>query len=375
MDEQKAKRLSLWHRVLKRLVGRGRGLALKGAFLRRRLKGTVVHFPRDFSRARGVLIILPREPLDALLHVDNLISLLALFRGSRTTLLVTAEVAAYYSRVQGVDAVVEYEEAALDPFSPEFRETMRMIGDESYDLCVMLEEDPDPALLLFAGQTLAPLRLGFRGADRWPFLNVHVKPSGRDTYLAARNMIIARLLGARPKTRNRWVVSREATEDVSQMMKEYRLEQGATVVGVDAGFFRGRFGSEWTRGLLEPLKEGAGAALYLYSNERRDTEETRAWLTGRGIPVFSELPVSRVAALVQLSSLLIAGRTSLFELAHLLRRPVIGIFERAEAALYCGPDRHCRAVTYEGRPGKETLEDVRKAWLESLGSSADVRVG
>jgi ADP-heptose:LPS heptosyltransferase len=77
-----------------------------------------------------------------------------------------------------------------------------------------------------------------------------------------------------------------------------------------------------------------------------------------GFPVFSDLSAPRCAALIARSAGIISGKSVFFELANMLSKPVIGIFQEKERAFYCQESALTKAVTYSTTPDSGVVEKV-----------------
>jgi len=70
------------------------------------------------------------------------------------------------------------------------------LRDEEFDVCIVLDEQPDASHLYLAGRTEARIRAGYGTNDDCMLLNLHVSPSLQHSYLEDRNFSLARLFGA-----------------------------------------------------------------------------------------------------------------------------------------------------------------------------------
>jgi hypothetical protein len=172
-----------------------------------------------------------------------------------------------------------------------------------------------------------------------------------------QNRVLARALGAPEGSKVNWTVSKETDEEISHMLRERQIPPGVKLVGVDAGLFFRLCGAEWTETLCARLKEKTAGLCYAYSEEEPDPEGG-AFLSSVGFPVFSNLSTSRSVALIYRSVGIISGKSVFFELANMIRKPVIGVFEEKECALYCRETATTKAVAFCAAADRGSIDKI-----------------
>jgi ADP-heptose:LPS heptosyltransferase len=332
------------------------------------LQWTVIHrfkapplvFPWNCSTMKKVLAILPEEPVEAFHQISNYIRISGLFHDASFVVFCTREVRPYFQQVHPQAAFIEYERRQRFLFSKEFDEWGKELHDEEFDLCLMLERSPDASLLYLAGKTAAAVRAGYCGAGEFPFLNLQVNPSSKQPYLADQNALMANVFGAPKAVPIGWSVSKETIDELSHMARELSISPAARLVGVDAEFLFNAFGAEWTRRLFDAFSK-SGDDVFCSLIDGEPSEELSEFLTSLNIPVFSNLSASRLAAILTRCVCTVSGRSVLFELANLLCKPVVGIFEKDSCSRYCRQSASTRGITYTAQPDHATIQSIADA--------------
>jgi ADP-heptose:LPS heptosyltransferase len=338
------------------MIGRKRQTALLTAMSAKQLRTHIIRMPYDVQHIQKALFIFPESPLDALYQVENVTSLMGHFNGADVTFFCEHDVAAYFKKMPGVTSVFSYEKSERYLFSREFSTMCTMMAREEFDIVCLLERRPDPALLSLVAASRAGIRVGYSGAAEFPILNVRIGSPGIKTHLAERNIQMAAVLGARRTGRIRWSVSKNTLEEVRIMLQEAKLLQQPFRGGIDIGLFSREFGREWTSALIEALHQ-TSINWYLYA-ENADAAMWARDIETLTLPVFAGLSPSKLAALIRLSSVIISGKSVMFELASLLKRPAAGIFEESVCASHCRCDQTSAGISYIGSPDVQTIEQT-----------------
>jgi ADP-heptose:LPS heptosyltransferase len=320
------------------------------------VQGIVV--PYGFSTPPAFLVILPEDPLAALHQVSGLAALAGNFRDARITVVCQRLVTPFFRMLTAVNDFIEYDCGQRYLFSTEFARIGKAVSGGRYDACVIFDRSPHPALLYLCGQSAASVRVGFAQAGDYPFLNLRIRPSAKCAYSTDQGLLIATMLGAPAQKKIRWTVAKEAIAEVNLLLGEMKIDPSSRLIGIDAGYFFRTFGAQWTLSLVDSMRSDRRAC-YLFYYEEPD-EKTSEWLGRQNLPVFSNLPASRCAALVYKSEFIVAGATVLFELADVLRRPVTGILTESQFDAYCRESETTRAIRYADsqRPDQGVIDAV-----------------
>jgi ADP-heptose:LPS heptosyltransferase len=326
--------------------------------LERKYRATQLVFPHECGPSSRFLVIVPGAPVLALLQLPCVVSIAARFRGAHITVVCEKSVSPFFRTVLGIAEFIEYHAGEGYLFSKEFDRIGKAVSTGRFDVCIMLDHEPGLPLLYAAGQSAAAVRIGLSGAGDYPFLNLHVKPSTSRTCLTDKGMLVAATLGVPLYPQSHWSVTKESVEEVALMLREMNVAPSSRLAGIDGQYYYEHHGRKWTRQLLDMLAtKPCVCYLFSYGAVRNDARE---WAGRQNLPVFSDLPASRCAALIYKSEFVIAGPTVLFELADLLRKPAVGVFDDRESALFCRESDTTKGVRYVKRPDDETIGSVEQ---------------
>jgi ADP-heptose:LPS heptosyltransferase len=314
-------------------------------------------FPWNNQALKKALVILPEDPVEAFHQINNYLRITGHYRNASFYLFCTGKVGAFFKHVHPEATIIEYEPSERFLFSRQFEERGKFFSREEFDLCLVLEHSPDMSMLYLAGKTSALIRAGYTEAGEFPFLNMHVNPSREQRYRAEQNAVMARALGASEERAMHWSVSKETMEEISHMFQELKIPLSARLIGLDAGLFFRVFGQDWIEMLWARLRDNKIFTFYWYVGEEPD-EALSSLLSSLGVPVFSNLSAPRSAALIGKSVGVVSGKSIFFELANMMRKPVLGIFEENERALYCQTSALTTAATYSGAPDSGVVDKV-----------------
>jgi ADP-heptose:LPS heptosyltransferase len=326
--------------------------------LRTWYKPPTLAFPWSKQAISKALVILPEDPVEAFHQIPTYLQLTAHFRNTSFFLCCTGKVATFFRHIQPNATFFEYDTWQRFLFSGLFEEWGKAFLKEEFDLCLILEHTPDISLLYLAGKTAAAVRAGYSEAGgEFPFLNIHVNPSPERRNRTEQNKIMARALGASESIKVNWSITKETEEELSHTLRERKISFGARLVGIDAGLFLRSFGTDWTEMLCTRLRENSSVSYYFFIEDEPD-EGVSPSLTSFGFPVFSNLSPPRCIALIARSAGIISGKSVFFELANMLGRPVVGVFDENQCALYCQESALTKAVTYSGEPDRSAVERI-----------------
>jgi ADP-heptose:LPS heptosyltransferase len=345
---------------LSRLLPRRQRYELVRRRCARRYESTLLTFPLEFERVRSVLLVLPESLLEALHQVENVMALIARFGSAHLTFLCRREVSDIYHAIAPRAAFVEYRADERYLYSPVLARYGESLEHEHFDVCILLERNPDLALLHIVGKTGAPARIGYVDAGGYPFLNHEVRPDASTRYLADSDTALARAIGAQVPGSTQLALPREAREDVTQLLRDLHVPESGRLAVVDALACQRAFGSTWTDGLLAALSALAGVT-WCCPGAAAATEAANSGLRERGVLLTPPLSVTRTAALLERSVLAVSGNTPLFFLASLQQRPAVGLFEQAELPLYFRPARQRASVVYSHAPDSQSIASMAAA--------------
>jgi ADP-heptose:LPS heptosyltransferase len=327
--EKKAKSTVRVRGTLFKLLGKSHSKSILSLVLKRRQHESLVNFPINVSHVKNIVIILPEDRLQSLYQLKNVISLVSTFKHAAITLLCEQSIASVVNMIPGL-SIIEYDIEDRIGFGSSFLNLSRQFRG-SADICFLLDHQPELAVLYFAGATRAPIRIGYHDSGEYPFLNLHVRPSAYKKYLPDWNCSIAQMFSNESENL-KWCVAKKTIEEVEHLMKESGMKKGPNLGGIDVVSLLNTLGESCTSKLLSSIISLTTFKWYLYLNEGMTTP---SWIQQFNIPILSDLSVSRAAALVTESELIITGNSMLYGLATLLDSSAIGFFNENEIERYC----------------------------------------
>jgi ADP-heptose:LPS heptosyltransferase len=331
------------------LLGRKGRIAALTRVARRAAARQEFSFPKDITQARAIVIILPEDPLDALLQVANVVSLLAHFNAARVTLLCEKNVPAFFKSIHGVASIVSYAAEDRFLFSREFRRISIDLRVGNPDVCFFLERRPDLALQHLAIQTRALARIGYDGNQTLPFLNVRIRSDAEGQHHAERNLLMCKVIGIKPAKTVRWVIPKEVTDEIDHLLQEAGILKKKRIAGIDATSLYRLCGAQWVTALLEELDLLDRWTIYLFGDSSAP-DDCAAWVRSIRRPIFWGLSSTRAAALINRSNLVIGGPSLMYEMAYLLGTHGIGLFDERSMPQYCRNTALSQGVIYSSPP-------------------------
>jgi len=317
-----------------------------------------VVLPYSLGASPQILVILPPDELAATHQAKSCLALATHFPNAKITVVCSPSVTPFFKALGPIQNFIEYDGNNDNPFSKELGNIGKTIHESQFDACVLLDPDPKLSLLYLCGKSSAPVRIGFATSNASPFLNMQVKPSGKLQNCAERGLLVASMLGASAPKKAKWGVSKEALAELKLQFGEMKIDATKHLVGVDAFYFAEAFGFSWTKSLLDTIAQSRGSC-YLYVN-KEPSGKAKQWLAGLQLPVFSNLSAPRSAALVYVSSYIIAGATTFFQLADILHKPVIGIFSNSQYDAYCTDSETTRGIRFDTVADERVIDAVKQ---------------
>ncbi len=322
----------------------------------------ILNLPDDLSAVKNILFILPEDPLDALYQVTNIVSIIHHFQKqhkAQVVFLCEKRVAPYFKHFQNISALYEYNMDDRYLYSRDMLELQRLLIKEYIDICLFLERDPDLSLLYLTGQIQAKVRVAYRDTGSFPFFNLHIQTGNPGKHKTEQNNIMATSLGAEIHDDLHWSITKETVEEIVVMLKQSSIAETEWLGGIDVGLFYTGFGKNWTEELINCLAAFDNKTWYLYVSGTPEHSFIQ-WLRARHMPVFTNLPPSRLAALLYKSNCIISGKGIFFELANLLQRPAVGVFKENELRQYCRSGSQSTSVSFIKTPDETTISEIRE---------------
>jgi hypothetical protein len=352
----KSKTFDALRRFASQMMPRRWQNAILSWILRTRYKPPTLVFPWNKSAIKKALVILPEDPIEAFHQINNYLQIASFYQNATFSLLCIEKIGALFKHVHPEAFIYEYEPSQRFLFSRQLSALGASFSKEEFDMSVILEHTPDISMLFLVGKTAARIRAGYTEAGEFPFLNMHVNLSKKQRYRAEQNSVMARVLGATGSIKMQWSVSKETLEEISHMLYELHLSPSSRLIGVDVDCFYKVFGPDWIEMLCRRLRE-KDVSFYLYTQGEPDGTIPQ-FLSEMGSPVFSNLSAPRCAALIMRSVGVISGKSIFFELANMLGKPAVGVFEEKERAVYCRESVFTKAVSYSTTSDRSIIEKV-----------------
>jgi hypothetical protein len=206
------------------------------------------------------------------------------------------------------------------------------------------------------GSTNAPIRAGYEEAAGYPFLNLKARASLSNLYLPDKNCVMAELFGIQSESL-RMSVARKTLEEMDHLLKEIHISHEHGLVGIDSLFFLEQFGEQWFENFLNRLHQNCNNSFYFYLDKEPSVQQL-SWLKNQKISCIKELSASRIAALVHLSDLVIAGNTIFYGIAAVLNKSAIGFFREDEMNAYCPGTNKLRGCFYKDAPDEQSITKI-----------------
>jgi hypothetical protein len=274
------------------------------------------------------------------------------------TLVCRTSVTPFFKAVSGLKHYVEYGPDQRSLFSGRMTEIGGEIARGHYDICVVFERNPHPALLFLCGQSGAALRIGFADAGGYPFLNMRIRPSRKPGCSSDRGMVLVSMLCAQSRKKITPAIDGRTRKKVDRLLQQTNITPATPLAGIDADFFLRRFGPGWTGSLVDMVRRN-NPTCRIFSWEKPDAKASR-WLDGRNISVLSPACPSETVELIRRADFIIAGATMLFTLADLLHRPVVGVLSNRRSEAFCAESETTRTIRCAGRPDRSAIDAIER---------------
>ena len=351
---------NIFLRYLFRWIGEARGKRLLSWYVGRKTTVAQVEMPLHLESATKVLCILPENALEALHQYRTIISLASAYPACSWEILGGAEITDYFSSVRGVSRCPSWDGRARQLFTPQFAQVVHQIHASGYNLCLLLDSNPSLCSLYMTQASGAPIRIGFRNAAEFPFVNIAANPSAGRIYRTDRNLYLLEVLGVPVAKGIRFSVGKPTLNEVGLLVKEQISTVSQPMIGIDISWFYDVCGEGWTQSCITAARNIPGHVVFGIAS-RPMSERMRLWCKNNQLPVCEGLSASRLAGLVVSCAVMMCGTSALYELTHLLHAAGIGLFETHDEPLYFKPASHVRAVSYCGRPNGETIDGIMHA--------------
>jgi len=366
---KKAKNIGRFKRTALKVIGPSLSKMVLSWRLRRKIDKSPVTLPSATSRSSDFFIILPQDRTEMIFQLENLFSILGKYRDSKITFLCPAAHASFVIGLKTA-AVIKYTPEDLTMFSARFNEIVKELSNRAFDICVNLEKEYNMALLYFIGLSRAHMRIGWEssGCD-YPFLNIKIKSSQKSgSNLWERNAELAKLLGAYTDSKMRWGVPKAATEEVAALLSERKLKKDPALICIDVASLESDYGKQWCSELKEALKAQQKGHFYVFGG----LEGEKYDFANEKFAVMPPLSITRTAALIAYTDLVVTGRGALLGLAQISSCKIIPVLNNEQCAVYCKRNNRILPALFDKKPDGETIWQIVKN-IKTLIASGSVQ--
>jgi ADP-heptose:LPS heptosyltransferase len=366
---KKAKNIGRFKRLALRLLGPYLSKMVLSLRLRKKIDKSSIVLPSDTSRSSAFFIILPRDRTEMIFQLENLFSILGRYRDSKITFLCPAAHASFVIGLKTA-AVIKYVPQELSIYNAQFNEIVNELSNRAFDICVNLEKQYDISLLYFIGLSRAHMRIGWEECGgTYPFLNLKIKSQQRpECNLWERNAELSKLLGAYTDSKVRWGVPKAAAEEAAALLSQRNLKKESALICIDVASLESGYGKQWCSELKEALKAQANVQFYVFGG----LEEEAYDFANEKFAVMPPLSITRTAALIAYTELVITGQGALLGLAQISHCKIIPVLDREQYALYCKRNNRILPALFDKKPDGETIWQIVKN-IKTLIASADVK--
>jgi ADP-heptose:LPS heptosyltransferase len=303
-------------------------------FTRANLLRKTISFNQLIGNFRNVLIILPEKPYEVILAQKSLVALKVHHNKMRVDVVAERINQDIIKSNPYIDGGTFYSANEFYYNHPAFNELVRSIKSKSYDICFLLNKNNNPLTFCLAAQSGAPLRVGFAGENLAPFINLAVRPKKGTVYEGDLYESMLRTLGVKmSKSKLKWNISKHTEKDVEGILVEAGYQVDKPLIGLDISPSMNMkpFPADLINGLVQQLMKIENSEIIVfYSKEKEKNVIKNINHFNKNLVTISEESISFAAAFVYKCDLIISLNNLIYQLAVLLNRPVIGLFESSE---------------------------------------------
>lgn len=364
---KKSKKIGSKRRVLVRALGPERSKMIFSWVLRKKLKNKIMEIPTELHKCAHVLIILPQDRFELVFQLENLLSILSLYKTRKITLLCPSQNSSFFRGLQGI-TVQEYTTEEMQLYSFQWKTLIKEF-EGVFDICINLQKEENLDLLYLVGLCKIPIRIGYGQAGDYPFHNIRLKNSpDPNSNVSERNKIIANYLGAPGKKRFEWGVSKTTSEEVRQLLKDLKMVKGAFLTGIDLNSLETYCGKEWCEDLISTLQQHATGQFYIFGG----IEGKNPDMGDDAFSIMPPLSVPRTAALIKQTDLIITSKSVLLGLAQLSSCPIAAVLNNEDFSRFCRENSRITQISFSRHQKDEALTQITELFKQ-LSSLAKVK--
>jgi len=268
-----------------------------------------------------------------------------------------------------IDGGVFYRASEFYYNHPSFRELLYTLKGRRYDACFLFNRDENPLHLFLMAHSGAALRVGFTGGDLSPFINLSVRPRNGTVYEGDRYESMFRSLGVKiTRSRLKWNIAKNMEKDVEALLVQagYKIEKPLIGIDISPSMSGREFPPDLLKGLIREAAGMTNAEIILFHSRGRDAGTVKnPSFSGRNVVNIPEDSIAFASAFVCRCDLIIALNNLIYQLAVMMDRPAVGLFESAEVGRWArieeGRFESVCASKLKGIELKEIVEKARKA--------------
>jgi hypothetical protein len=361
----KTKNTGRFRRLLLRAMGPAMSQWFVTQLLRKTIDWSPAALPADLSRSSEMLFILPADRIDMIFQMENLLSILGRYKNSNPTFICPAEHVSFVSTLKDA-RVIKYNPAEFSLYSTEFNRLVAELSVKSFDICVLLERRHTLAHLYLTGLSRAHLRVGWDAGHSYPFLNIRlVAPEEVEgASLWESNLTAAKILEADVESRLRWGVQKSAAEEVVRLLNENKLKKDPAIICIDLAALEGNCGKEWCAELTKALKSAYGLGQFCVFGGMEGDSQT---VKDAPFPILPPMPVTKTAALISCTDILVTGFGPAFGLAQISSKSrIVPVLSKTQAARYCKENERIKPVIFSDKPAAADIRTVIRNIKELL---------
>jgi ADP-heptose:LPS heptosyltransferase len=293
-----------------------------------------VSFNNYIATFKRALIILPEKPYEVILAQKCIVALKEHRPGMIVDVIAEATNKDIIKSNPYIDSAIFYSAQEFYYDHPAFKELLSVIQEKSYEACFLLKANVRPLDLLMTATSMATLRIGFTGKNISPFINLSVRPKPETLYEGDKYEALLKALGVKLlRSRIKWNIPKSTEKDVEGVLVEagYKIEQPLIGLNISPSIGERSLPVSLLKALILELSKLSDAEIVLFYSSQKDAQINRE-LEGlkKNIVPILESQVSFAAAFVYKCDILISLNNLIYQLAVMLNRPVIGLFESAE---------------------------------------------
>ena len=295
---------------------------------------TTVYFNRAVSDFRRVLLILPERPFELLLVQKSIVALKQHRENMVVEVIAETGGKDIIRSNPYIDGGVFYRASEFYYNHPSFRELLYTLKGRRYDACFLFNRDKNPLHLFLMAHSGATLRVGFTDGDYSPFINLSIRPRNEAVYEGDQYESMFRTLGVKiTRSRLKWNIAKNTEKDVEALLVQagYKIERPLIGIDVSPSMNGREFPPDLLKGLIGEVTGMNNAEIILFHSRGRDGNTIKNLsFFNRNVVNIPEDKISFASAFVCRCDLIIALNNLIYQLAVMMDRPVVGLFENAE---------------------------------------------